>query len=155
MTRLYEEVSRSLRYGRPITLGIMQVYSDSVIDGGSEYVSKQVAQALNRSTRTSDIIGKLSGKKTGLIFPETEAKGAETAAERLRQQIEYSLKEDASGEVINLTTRVMLSPLTLPDSPEYNVNREEVKTYIDFVDRRLAQQKEGQYETRKYDLINK
>ncbi|MFH1149644.1 MAG: GGDEF domain-containing protein [Actinomycetota bacterium] len=87
-TRLEEEVKRSERYLRDVTVMLMHV--DSVFDPGSEEeaeLMRAVARVLRRNSRASDILARLEANQFAVLMPETRSEHAEQAAERLKSQV--------------------------------------------------------------------
>lgn len=94
MTRLEEEVKRSERYLRDVTVILFHV--DSVFDPGSgeeEEILRAVARVLRRHSRASDILARVEENDFSMILPETRMTDAEVAAGRLKEQVEKYLDE--------------------------------------------------------------
>jgi diguanylate cyclase (GGDEF)-like protein len=87
-TRMEEEVKRSERYLRDVTVVLLHV--DSVFDPGSEEeaeLMRAVARVLRRNSRASDILARLEADKFAVLMPETRSEHAGVAAERLKAQV--------------------------------------------------------------------
>lgn len=102
MTRLEEEVKRSERYLRDVTVVLFHV--DSQFDPDSEEeaeLMRAVARVLRRNSRASDILARIDYGKFAVLVPETRSQDAFTAAHRLREQVvEYlSARAGSCGEV--------------------------------------------------------
>src|SRR5262249_60860467 len=69
--RLTAEVDRAVRYHRPVTLGLVRVASDTVID------------AIARSLRPMDLIAEDAGDDYLVILPELGRADGTAAVERL------------------------------------------------------------------------
>jgi two-component system, NtrC family, response regulator AtoC len=69
--RLVAEVDRSIRYHRPLTLALVRVASDSVVD------------AMARSLRPMDLLAEDAGDDYIVILPELDRANGEPALERL------------------------------------------------------------------------
>jgi len=69
------------RYGHPV--------GDEVI--------RAVATILRDGLRGEDVAGRYGGEEFGVLLPDTQAAGAEAAAERVRQRIEWSLLQREHG----------------------------------------------------------
>lgn len=91
LTRLEEEVKRSERYLRDVTVVLFHV--DSVFDPESAEemeLMRAVARVLRRNSRASDILARVDHWKFAVLMPETRSEDADMAAKRLRGQlVEY------------------------------------------------------------------
>lgn len=88
MTRLEEEVKRSERYMRDVTVALFEIRSG--FPGGSPEeaeMMRAVARVLRRNSRGSDILALVERGKFGMLLPETRADDAEMAARRLKSQV--------------------------------------------------------------------
>ncbi len=91
--RLDDELRRSARFGRPVSLvlldidhfkGINDTYGHQVGDA----VLKEVSRVLQENLREKiDLVGRLGGDEFGLLLPETDARGARVVAERLLERV--------------------------------------------------------------------
>lgn len=94
--RLSHEFDRAKRYGRPLSVLMIDVddfkqVNDRYGHDWGDVVLKEVAQALREKTRKSDIPVRYGGEEFILILPEVPLEGALQAAEKIRQEIK-SLK---------------------------------------------------------------
>jgi diguanylate cyclase (GGDEF)-like protein len=88
MTRLEEEVKRSERYLRDVTVVLFHV--DSVFEPDSEEdneLMRAVARVLRRNSRASDILARVESGKFSILMPETRKDDSEQASGRLRTQV--------------------------------------------------------------------
>lgn len=88
MTRLEEEVKRSERYLRDVTVVLFHV--DSVFEPSSDEDSelmRAVARVLRRNCRASDILARVEYEKFSILMPETRTDDAARASERLKTQV--------------------------------------------------------------------
>jgi diguanylate cyclase (GGDEF)-like protein len=91
--RLKDEVFRSQRTGRPITLVILDVdhfknYNDSLGHPAGDQVLKQIARILKMCARDSDVVARYGGEEFCVILPEVDIQGSRAFCERLRQNVE-------------------------------------------------------------------
>ena len=91
--RLAEEVSRTARYGTPLSLILLDVdrfkhYNDSHGHPAGDAVLMAVASILQQSGRDTDVVARYGGEEFVLILPQTDMDGASAFAERLRVSIE-------------------------------------------------------------------
>lgn len=94
LTRLDEEVKRSERYLRDVTVVLFHV--DYVFDQGSAEemeLLRAVARVLRRNSRASDILARVEQAKFAMLLPETRSEDAERAARRLKRQVQEYLGE--------------------------------------------------------------
>lgn len=94
--RLTNEFDRAKRYGRPLSVLMIDVddfkqVNDRYGHDWGDVVLKEVAQALREKTRKSDIPVRYGGEEFILILPEVPLADALQAAEKIRQEIK-SLK---------------------------------------------------------------
>ncbi len=104
MTRLEEEVKRSERYLRDVTVVLIHV--DSAFEPSSEEdneLMRAVARVLRRNSRASDILARVEDGKFSILMPETRPEDADRASERLREQVlEYVGSMGESYADVNL-----------------------------------------------------
>ncbi len=90
---LEREVSRCHRYGRALTLGMMDIdhfkkINDTYGHLAGDYVLKQLASAVKTKLRREDVFARYGGEEFGLILPEIDLAGAEATAEKVRKVVE-------------------------------------------------------------------
>lgn len=90
--RLKEEVSRGRRYGRPLSLLIIDVddfraYADRQGDAMGTLLLRQLAALLRFGTRLSDAVCRREADEFAVILPETALTNAVTVAEKLRRAV--------------------------------------------------------------------
>jgi len=93
VSRLTEEMSRSRRYKRPISLLMFDVdnfkkINDTYGHVAGDCVLKWLCSEIARALRENDIFGRIGGEEFGIILPETDDAGALNLAERIRAFIE-------------------------------------------------------------------
>ena len=78
--RCPEECYRAVRYGRPLTLLLVEVWAE-----GDEFSAAvgEVVRVL-QAGRRSDVASHLGAGRFAVLLPETDAEGAEVLASRLR-----------------------------------------------------------------------
>jgi diguanylate cyclase (GGDEF)-like protein len=90
--RLNHEFERARRYGRPLSVLMVDVDNFKKINDQhghqcGDVVLKRVAQAIAERTRKSDISARYGGEEFVVLLPEIALDGALLAAEKLRQAI--------------------------------------------------------------------
>ncbi len=91
--RLHTEVDRSLRYGSPLSLIMMDIdhFKDINDDYGHDIgdrVLVSVAEILRKNTRVTDTVARWGGEEFIILMTETDQARAAYAAEKLRKTIE-------------------------------------------------------------------
>lgn len=94
-SRLTQECSASTRSGRPLSLVMCDVdhfkkVNDTHGHAAGDAVLRAIATRILSSLRTSDVACRYGGEEFAVILPGVEGKGAEVAAERIRQTIAAS-----------------------------------------------------------------
>ncbi len=93
MKRLEEEVLRSHRYGRPLTLAFFDIdhfkkINDTCGHAVGDVVIVAIAESLKSGLRDCDLLGRFGGEEFVLLLPETGIENAAQVAERMRMDIE-------------------------------------------------------------------
>jgi len=93
---LVAEVSRSARYGRPLTIVLLDVdgLQESLGAWGPEVTRRtlrETAQALRRMARTSDYCTRIGAARFGILLTETGEIEAINFVERVRERCSKSL----------------------------------------------------------------
>ena len=93
--QLHMEISRSRRFGLPVSLLMMdidhfKVYNDRFGHPNGDRVLKRFARILHENVREVDCLARYGGEEFVLILPGTDKKSAKTAAEKLRRLVERS-----------------------------------------------------------------
>jgi diguanylate cyclase (GGDEF)-like protein len=106
---LNEEVAKSVRYGRQLSIAIMDLddfksLNDTFGHLMGDRVLQQVASVLRGNLRQQDKPGRFGGEEFLLVLPETGLRGAYSLAERIRLDIERSV----AGQ-LNLSRTVTVS----------------------------------------------
>lgn len=90
--RLEEEVARTRRHGRPLSVVFFDVDSLKKTNDEQGHVAgdnllRALAMTVQRGSRTSDAFGRLGGDEFLLVLPETDLDGARVLANRLEQSL--------------------------------------------------------------------
>jgi diguanylate cyclase (GGDEF)-like protein len=105
--KLQEEIDRSARYGRNLSLIIGDIdhfksYNDEFGHQKGDEVLRTVSDLLRSSCRSSDTAARYGGEELAVILPETDGEGALLVAEKARKLIE-ARTEDAAGRTITIS----------------------------------------------------
>jgi diguanylate cyclase (GGDEF)-like protein len=136
--RLQEEFSRSVRYGQPLSLIMVDIdHFKNVNDRWGhqigDLVLKRLAELLKGCVRDADIICRYGGEELAIILPHTPILTALQLGERLREKTEKTeiLTEDASPD--NQSVRITVSMGVATLVPEM----ESVETLMSQADKAL------------------
>ncbi len=91
--RLRDEVFRSQRTNRPVSLVIMDVdhfknYNDTLGHPAGDKILKQIAKILKSCIRDTDVAARYGGEEFCIILPEEDQNGAEAFCKRLMKRIQ-------------------------------------------------------------------
>jgi diguanylate cyclase (GGDEF)-like protein len=87
-TRLEEELRRSERYFRDVTLLVFELDSNRADHSEEEAeLLRAFVRVLRRNARSSDIPARVDYSRFGIIAPETKMEGAEVVALRLKNKV--------------------------------------------------------------------
>jgi len=91
--RLEEEISRSSRHARRVSLMMLDIdgfktYNDTFGHIAGDTLLKLIAESIMNSVRTMDIVSRFGGDEFIVILPETDATLAAQIAERMRSEVE-------------------------------------------------------------------
>ncbi len=86
------EIDRARRYKRPLSFLAIDIdhfknINDTYGHAAGDTVLRQLARLLLVTLREGDVVGRLGGEEFGALLPETDRKGAEITAERIRQRV--------------------------------------------------------------------
>jgi diguanylate cyclase (GGDEF)-like protein/PAS domain S-box-containing protein len=90
--RLAEEISRTERYNKPLSLMMLDVdyfkrYNDTHGHPAGDEVLRRIAETLRDSVRETDWVARYGGEEFVVILPQTDQIGAQIIAERIRATI--------------------------------------------------------------------
>ncbi len=106
--RLDEELARSGRYGRDLSIVLLDFdnfkrLNDTYGHAGGDQVLHDVAQLIRDHVRSVDIVGRYGGEELMIVLPETDADAAASIAEKLRRQVASHRIELADGHAVSIT----------------------------------------------------
>jgi diguanylate cyclase (GGDEF)-like protein len=90
---LAKEVERARRYGRPLSLLLMDIdhfkkFNDTYGHPVGDLVLREISKCIRQSIRTNDIAARYGGEEFTVIIPESGPEGAMVIAERIRRTVE-------------------------------------------------------------------
>jgi two-component system, cell cycle response regulator len=93
MERFDEEIERARRYVYPVACVLVDIDDFKIINDTyghlqGDQVLQQLAIIMKNCNRVVDILARYGGEEFCMILPQTNLGGAETVAERFRQQVE-------------------------------------------------------------------
>jgi diguanylate cyclase (GGDEF)-like protein len=108
MEKLEQEVERSDRYLRPLSLVSLDLdHFKSVNDthghAAGDEVLREAARALSSVCRDVDLAARMGGEELALLLPETDTAGARIVAERVRERIAGAAHRSPSGQAFRVT----------------------------------------------------
>jgi len=113
--RLEKEVQRASRYGRVLSLLMIDVdyfkaYNDRMGHLKGDMVLKQIAQILTHKLRSHDVLSRFGGEEFVALLPETNKVSATAVAEKLRAEIEaFHFEGEELQPKNNLTVTIGVS----------------------------------------------
>jgi diguanylate cyclase (GGDEF)-like protein len=104
--RFAAELERSTRTARPLSIVVLDLdwfkeYNDRFGHSAGDRVLVLLAQALNRATRTSDVVARLGGEEFGVLAPETDETEAYLLSERLRAEVRTAFARETEKMTIS------------------------------------------------------
>lgn len=117
-TRLQDEIGRSGRYGHHVSLLTIALDECTPTGDGQDRVRRddilrEVASVVRRSLRDMDLAGRREGDVLAVMLPETDSRGAELVAERIRKGVES--QTILVGDSCTATCTVSVGVATFPD----------------------------------------
>lgn len=99
------ELARSLRYGSPLTLALIDIDHFKRINDVhghpvGDAVLVQLVGLIQQGIRETDQLGRLGGEEFGLLLPQTAIDSVQPLLERLRRQVEQQGLPVAGGTVV-------------------------------------------------------
>lgn len=133
------ELSRARRYGRPISVAVLDIdyfkqFNDHHGHAAGDVALRTVAKVLRARVRSTDFVGRLGGEEFAVALPETSSKDAKVAAEALRSVVgETPMNIPGSRVPANVTISVGIA--SWPD------HGEEITRLLDRADDRMYEAK--------------
>lgn len=135
--RLSEELRRTHRYGRPLSvimadLDHFKLYNDTHGHATGDVVLRELALLLRATMRETDVVARYGGEEFVLLLPETSRAAALLVAEKIRDAVEsHSFPNGETQPTGRLTISVgvaaypddLAEPVTLLDSADLALYR--------------------------------
>lgn len=106
--RLESEIGRARRYGKPLTLAMVDIdhfkrINDTYGHAAGDAVLRQVAHVLLAQTRDADFTARYGGEEFVLVLPETDVPAALLVAERIRKAMAAAFLQLPDGRELSVT----------------------------------------------------
>ena len=120
------ELSRSGRYGRPLTLAVIDAdrfksLNDNHGHSAGDMVLRKIAELLQDSCRQSDTAARYGGEEFVLLLPETDIEAARQKVESLRELVAstaFALPRSRGDENVQMTVSAGLASFPQDGSDE-------------------------------------
>ena len=133
---LVKELSKVERYGRPLALLLFDIdhfkhVNDTFGHPAGDQVLINMAQAMSKAVRPSDIIARYGGEEFAVILPETNFSGMKVFAERIRRCVASIITVTAQHS-IKITTSCGAAHFSRGDdiSPNILINTADRALYM-------------------------
>jgi diguanylate cyclase (GGDEF)-like protein len=128
--RLAEEISRAQRYGRPLTILLLDLnglkhLNDKFGHAAGDELIKQFAARLNKAIRGSDLAVRLGGDEFLVLLPECKPEEVHHVLSRLS-----GLNVDCNGQLIALSFSAGWTNFKPGESPEDLLKRADDALYV-------------------------
>jgi diguanylate cyclase (GGDEF)-like protein len=129
-----EELSRSRRYGRPLSIIAVDLdhfkdVNDRLGHAAGDDVLSTLAHTLQDQMRRQDVVGRLGGEEFAVILPETPVSAAIELAERMRVHLRVT-KLAADGDSLTVTASLGVAEVRRSDrSVEEALQRADAALY--------------------------
>jgi len=119
--RLEEEVAKSMRYGAPLSLLMLDLddfksFNDAYGHPAGDQVLRQIADILQRQLRRQiDVVARYGGEEFAVILPSTPLAGAQAVGDRLQRQVSVLVEDEDGAEVIGERIRAHVATALFGD----------------------------------------
>jgi len=111
LSSLFTEVDRAVRYGRPLSVAVVDLDHFKVINDShghqvGDVVLRGVADLFRTNLRRTDVVGRYGGEEFMIVLPETGPEAATEVAEKLRLLVQHRLFQASPELSIAVTVSV-------------------------------------------------
>jgi diguanylate cyclase (GGDEF)-like protein len=133
--RLPGELERASRYGRPLSLLILDCDNFKRVNDNfghleGDKVLQNLAQAIRQCLRRSDSAFRHGGEEFAVLLPETDASAAMALAERLRSLFAAQETQSADGQTIRCTVSIGVARHVADDTENALIRRADDACYV-------------------------
>jgi diguanylate cyclase (GGDEF)-like protein len=133
LEQLDRELLRARRYGRPLTLVMMDIdffkrVNDEHGHLAGDYVLSELSRLIKNRVRSEEVFARYGGEEFVLLLPETNLEGARSLAENLRARVETHVFE-FQNVVIPVTLSLGVAELGDDTEGERLIARADEKLY--------------------------
>lgn len=112
---LDQEVSRSLRYGRPLSFAMLDLdffkrVNDAFGHSAGNRVLRQVAEILVKATRKTDAVCRYGGEEFAVVFPETNKDHAKLVLSRILDRVKEEKIQAEGSRILTLSAGLASCP---------------------------------------------
>ncbi len=116
LTALGRQMAAERRHGRPLSLAILDIdhfkqVNDTFGHPAGDEVLRRVAHLAIEIMREQDLVGRLGGEEFVIILPDTDARAAMIACDRLRREIAASALRLEDGRTLSITLSVGIAQM--------------------------------------------
>jgi len=139
---LEAETNRARRYGRPLTLLIVDIdwfkkYNDCHRQAKGDELLKKLAGILTGNLRNTDRVYRYGGEEFAILLPETNKENALVVAERLQETIE---QEEFEGETVSQPDKKITVSIGVASYPNDGNFKDEL---LEFAEAAMRQAKQA------------
>ncbi|MDD2701800.1 MAG: diguanylate cyclase [Sideroxydans sp.] len=115
-----QELARARRYGKPLAMLMLDLdhfkkVNDTYGHHAGDAVLRKLSEVCIATLREIDVIGRYGGEEFVVLLPETDARRALEAAERLRHALSEADVALAGGEMLRFTVSIGVANLVATD----------------------------------------
>ncbi len=114
--QLKSEISRAMRYKRPLTIGMADLDHFKAVNDRFGHLTgdatlQRIAQSIESGLRSTDAVGRYGGEEFLFVLPETCRDDASLVAEKVRKLVEGTVVSADDGSDVKVTISIGLASL--------------------------------------------